>query len=88
MLEETPIPSIDRTISSSKEPCDRAAFDEPMSEQQDVNPRASEFHDHEQYACSNTFEKTANMPSRKLSKNDSDIGFKNKRAGSLIYRSL
>jgi hypothetical protein len=36
MLEETPIPSIDKTISSSKEPCDRAVLDEPMSEQQDV----------------------------------------------------
>ena len=34
MLEETPIPSIDRTISSSKEPCDRATLDEPMSKQQ------------------------------------------------------
>jgi hypothetical protein len=47
MLEETPIPSIDRTISSSKEPCDRAALDDPMYEQQDADPRAFEFHDHE-----------------------------------------
>jgi hypothetical protein len=48
MLEETPIPSIDRTVSSSKEPCDRVALNELMSEQQDVDPRASEFHEHEQ----------------------------------------
>jgi hypothetical protein len=46
MLEETPIPSIDRTISSFKEPYDKAALDEPMSKQQDVDPIASEFHDH------------------------------------------
>jgi hypothetical protein len=88
MLEETPIPSIDRTVSSSKEPCDRAVLDEPMSEQQDADPRVIEFHEHEQYVFPNTFAKTVNRPSRKLSKNDSDIGFKNKRAGRLISRSL
>jgi hypothetical protein len=59
-----------------------------MFEKKDVDPRASKFHDHEQYACPNTFAKTANMSSRKLSKNDSDIGFKNKREGRLISRSL
>jgi hypothetical protein len=88
MLEETPIPSIDRTTSSSKEPCDRAVLDEPMPEQPDVEPTAFEFHDHEQYACPDTSAKNANRPSRKLSKNDSDVGFKNKRAGRLISRSL
>jgi hypothetical protein len=85
MLE---IPSIDRTVSSSKETCDRAVLDEPMSEKQNVDPRASEFHDHGKYACPNTFAETANRPSCKLSINDSDIGFKNKRAWRLISRSL
>ena len=33
MLEKTPIPSIDIRVSSFKEPCDKAALDEPMSEQ-------------------------------------------------------
>jgi hypothetical protein len=88
MLEETPIPSINKTVSSSKEPHDRAVLDEPMSEQQDVDLRASEFHDHEQYTYPNTFAKSTNRPSRKLSKNDSDIGFKNKGVGRLISRIL
>jgi hypothetical protein len=87
MLEETPIPSIDIIVSSSKEPCDRATLDEPMYEQQDVDPRSYEFHDHEQYTYPNTFAKTANRPSCKLSKNDLDIGFKNKREGKLISRA-
>ena len=88
MLEETPIPCIERTISSSKQPYDRAMLDEPMSKQQDADPRASEFHDHEKYACPNTFAKIVNRPSHKLSKNDSDIGFKNKMAWRLIFISL
>jgi hypothetical protein len=30
MLEKTPVPSSDRPIFLSKEPCDRATLDEPM----------------------------------------------------------
>ena len=47
MLGETPIPSIDRTISSFKESFDKVALDEPVFEQRDVNPIDFKFYDHE-----------------------------------------
>jgi hypothetical protein len=88
MMEETTIPATDRAVPSSKEACDRAILNEPMPEQTDVEPTAFELHDHEQHAYPDTSAKNANRPSCKLSKGDMDIGFKNKRAGRLISRSL
>jgi hypothetical protein len=88
MMEETTIPAIDRAVPSSKEACDRTILNEPMPEQTDVEPTTFELHDHEQHVYPDTSAKNANRPSYKLSKGDMDIGFKNKRAGRLISRSL
>jgi len=88
MMEETTIPAIDKVVPSSKEACDGAILDEPMPEQTDTQPTTFELHDHEQHVYPGTSAKNTNMPSYKLSKGDMDIGFKNKRVGMLISRSL
>jgi hypothetical protein len=88
MLEKPPVPSSDRPVFLCKEPCDKAALDEPMFKQQDADPRVIKSPEREQYVFPNTIAKTVNRHSRKLSKNNSDIGFNNKRAGRLISRSL
>jgi hypothetical protein len=87
-MEETTIPASDKAVPSSKEACDRAILDEPMPKKTDVEPTGFELHDHEQHTFPDTSTKNANRPSCKLSKGDTDIGFKNKMAGRLISRSL
>ena len=88
MLEKTPIPSSNRSVLLSKEPCDRATLDEPMFEQQDVDPRIIEYLEHDKDVFPNTVEKNDNKRSHKLSRKNPDLGFVNKRDGRLISRSL
>jgi hypothetical protein len=59
-----------------------------MFEQWDADPRVIKSPDPEQYVFPNTIAKTVNKHSCKLLKNNSDIGFNNKRSGRLISRSL
>jgi hypothetical protein len=88
MMEETTVPATDRAVPSSKEACVMTILDEPMPEQIDAELEAFELHGHEQHAYPNTSAKNAKNPSYKPSKGDMDIGFKNKRVGRLISRSL
>jgi hypothetical protein len=88
MLEKLHVPSSDRPVLLCKEPCDQVALDEPMFKQQGAKPRVIKSLEHEQYVFPNTIAKTINRHSHKLSKNNSDIGFNNKRARRLISRSL
>jgi hypothetical protein len=48
MLERPPVPSSDRPVFLCKEPCDKATLDEPMSEQQDADPRVIKSPEREQ----------------------------------------
>jgi hypothetical protein len=88
MMEETTIHATNRAVLSSKEACDTTILNEPIPKKIDVEPAAFEFHDHEQHVYSDISAKNTNKPSYKQSKGDMDIGFKNKRAGRLISRSL
>ena len=88
MLENPPAPLSDRPVFLCKEPCDKAALDEPMFKQQDADPRVIKSPEREKYVFPDTIAKTVNRHSYKLSKNNSDIGFNNKRDGRLISRSL
>jgi hypothetical protein len=88
MMEEITIPTTDRAVLSPKEACDRLILDKPMPEQTDTEPMDFELHNHEQHTYPDTSAKNTNMPSYKLSKGDTNIGFKNKRAGRIISRSL
>jgi len=47
MLEKPPVLSSIKPIPVCLESCVKATFDEPMSEQQDDDPRFIEFHEHE-----------------------------------------
>jgi hypothetical protein len=88
MLEKPPITSSDRSILLSKEPYDRATIDEPMFEQQDVDPNIIESLEHEKDVCPNTVAKNDNKLSHKLSMMNLDLGSVNKRSRRLISRSL
>jgi hypothetical protein len=88
MLEKTPIPSSNRSVLLSKEPCDRAALDEPMLDKQDVDHMLFESPKHEKDVFPNNVAKEANKFSHKLSSNNPDLGFNNKTTRRLISRSL
>jgi hypothetical protein len=81
MLEKPPIPCTDRLVLFSKEPCDKATLDEPMFEQQDVDPRIIESPEHEKDVYPNTMAKNDKKHSHKLPRKNPDLGFVNKRAG-------
>jgi hypothetical protein len=96
---ETPVvdkPMIEKPLGLSsvrpdflyENPRERALPDQPLCEQQDASSRVIKTPEHEQIVFPNPTVKTNNKHPRKQPKKSQEIGFRNKRHGRLISRSL
>jgi hypothetical protein len=89
MIEKPLIPSSDRPNFLCENPCERAMPDQSVCEQQDVRYKLIKIPKHEQFGFPNlNIKSTSGNPFKQSKKNQSMLGFHNKRVGRLISRSL